>query len=608
LVAAASPAIPAPMTTTVLSRRVWGIPQTDRVGPQTSKPAAVCKNVRRFIVILVLAPQRLRAISPPDRPLACTIRNTARPGYSLAFKDARAPANCRLQRPFVELSEGRSYAGYRALPLFVRIQQSNRGVKNLAKHLVGQLWKSQWLDLLPSYCVSIVAHLLALLVLAMIVFRLSPKSHEVAPVEAFENNGSDAIAPALDRLELHVDADEKQVDRNDISTTPLGQLAGGDPLAAVEPHAAPLDVRPDFSVLTGPTVRFAGELAGRIGGARAKLVARGGGTTASEKCVGLGLRWLARYQQADGNWNFHHGPDDPGSLEKCTTGATGLALLAFLGAGHTHRSEQARYRSTVDKGIRFLLAQMKRAEHDGDLRGTVVSNEGMYAQAIATLALCEAYGLTHDSKLKEPAQRAVNFIVQAQDPKGGGWRYAPHDPGDTTVTGWQVMALKSAKNSGLKVPERTLARAGHFLDAVQTREGSRYGYDRPGETPAMTAIGLLCRMYLGWTRSNPPLKRGVEYVSHTGPSRDDIYYDYYASQTLHQWGGPEWKQWNEVLRDQLVETQVKRGDAAGSWKPTGDRGAGAGGRLYQTCLSVMTLEVYYRYLPLYQQEAAKPRS
>ena len=120
----------------------------------------------------------------------------------------------------------------------------------------------------------------------------------------------------------------------------------------------------------------------------------------------------------------------------------------------------------------------------------------------------------------------------------------------------------------------------------------------------MTAIALLCRMYLGWTRDNPSLQSGVEYLGRTGPSLDDIYYDYYATQVLHHWGGSEWKKWNDVLRDHLVETQVKKGEGAGSWKPTGDRGAGPGGRLYQTCLSVMTLEVYYRYLPLYQKETA----
>ena len=137
------------------------------------------------------------------------------------------------------------------------------------------------------------------------------------------------------------------------------------------------------------------------------------------------------------------------------------------------------------------------------------------------------------------------------------------------------MALKSAKTGHLRIPEHTFPDAKRFLDFVQSDGGSRYGYDNRGATPPMTAIGLLCRMYLGWMRDNPALEQGVEFLSQKGPSPEDIYYDYYATQVLHHWGGPEWKKWNQVLRDHLIETQVKDGDAAGSWKPTGDRGAGA---------------------------------
>jgi len=480
-------------------------------------------------------------------------------------------------------------------------------VKNFAKDLLARLWRSQWLDLLPGYCVSFTAHLIALLVLAMIVFQLAPKTREIAPVEVFGNDGLAGAPEALDSVPLSVDVSERRPDAADAKTLPFDSIPGEAALPALELKVRPLELRDDLAAITGPTSRFTGELAGRTGSVRAMLLSKGGGSTASEKCVTGGLRWLARYQQSDGKWSFHHGPDDPGSLGQCTTGATGLAILAFLGAGHTHRSEHARYRTTVDKGLRFLLSQMKREGAGGDLRGTVVGNEGMYAHAIATLALCEAYGQTRDSKLREPAQRAVNFILAAQDPKGGGWRYSPREPGDTTVTGWQLMALKSAKNSRLKVPERVLVNAGHFLDSVQTADGGRYGYVARGDTPPMTAIALLCRMYLGWARGHSSLQSGVEYLSRRGPSPDDIYYDYYATQVLHHWGGSEWKKWNGVLRDRLVETQVKQGDAAGSWKPTGDRGAGPGGRLYQTCLSVMTLEVYYRYLPLYQKETAGRR-
>jgi hypothetical protein len=485
-------------------------------------------------------------------------------------------------------------------------------VKNIAKDLVARLQYSRWLELLPGYGVSVTAHLLVLLALAMILIQLKPQAVEPAPVEVFGSEAPDATTDVLENVQKPLDIVVKNADAADkapaakttTDKTTFDMTATESALPSLDKKARPLDLADNLLSVTGPSGRFTGELAGRTGTARAKLLSKGGGNSASEKSVSNGLRWLARYQQSDGNWSFRHGPDNPGTLTQCTTAATGLALLAFLGAGHTHRSENSRYRPAVDKGIRYLLSQMKRGEGGGDLRGKVVANEGMYAHAIATLALCEAYGQTGDPKLKEPAQRAINFITAAQDPRGGGWRYSPRQPGDTTVTGWQLMALKSAKSSHLKIPDQTLVNAGRFLDSVQSSGGSRYGYTDHGAAPPMTAIGLLCRMYLGWTREKTPLAKGVEFLSQTGPSIDDIYYDYYATQVLHHWGGAEWRKWNGALRDHLVEIQVKKGDAAGSWDPAADRGAGPGGRLYQTCLSVMTLEVYYRYLPLYQQETA----
>jgi hypothetical protein len=467
---------------------------------------------------------------------------------------------------------------------------------------------SSWLDVLPSLIASFVLHLVALLALGLIVLRLAPPAGEIIPIEASGNDSPNGPVEAIDRVDFIEQPLDKPrdtvVDNNDSHGVSVAKLAEVASVPPIDFTSSSLHATDKVELTTEPKIGFTAELTGRSGAARSTLLVKGGGTGESERSVTLALRWLARHQQSDGQWSFHHGSDDPGSLEKCTTGATGLAILSFLGAGHTHRSEHVRFQPNVDKGLKYLVSQMKRGPEGGDLRGQVVSNEGMYAQAIATLALCEAYGLTRDEKLMGPAQQAVNFIVAAQDPKKGGWRYSPREAGDTTVTGWQVMALKSAKSSGLKVPSHTLAGATKFLDSVQTAGGSRYGYDRAGDTPPMTAIGLLCRMYLGWKQNAAPLKRGVQYLSKTGPSLGDIYYDYYATQVLHHWGGPEWKKWNTVLRDHLIESQMKEGDAAGSWKPTGDRGAGAGGRLYQTCLSVMTLEVYYRYLPLYQKETA----
>lgn len=352
-----------------------------------------------------------------------------------------------------------------------------------------------------------------------------------------------------------------------------------------------------------------GVLAGRgKGGAKAALVKAYGGTQSSEAAVTSGLKWLAAHQRSDGSWSFDHTTDDckgacsgAGTFKECYTGATGMALLAFLGAGHTH--EQGSYQETVKKGINYLVANIQSTEDGGDLRGKVTANEGMYVQGIASIAVCEAHAMTKDRRLRRAAESVCNFVIRAQDPKGGGWRYSPRTPGDTSVVGWQVMALKSAQAAKIRIPPIVFQGANHFLDHVAVDKGAQYGYDAPEQPnrPATTAVGLLCRMYLGWKRDNPALERGVKFLSATGPSPQDMYYNYYATQVMHHWGGEEWEKWNAVMRDMLVKRQSLEGHAAGSWPVSGGH-TGAGGRLLETCLSVMTLEVYYRHLPIYDRK------
>jgi len=114
----------------------------------------------------------------------------------------------------------------------------------------------------------------------------------------------------------------------------------------------------------------------------------------------------------------------------------------------------------------------------------------------------------------------------------------------------------------------------------------------------MTAVGLLSRIYLGWPRTTRPLQNGIASLSQTGPDRSDMYFNYYATVAIHHFGGEDWENWNQRLRPQLVESQVSKGDAAGSWNVTDPHGY-AGGQIYQTCLCVLCLEVYYRYLPMF---------
>jgi hypothetical protein len=347
-----------------------------------------------------------------------------------------------------------------------------------------------------------------------------------------------------------------------------------------------------------------GGLGGRNNDTRAKLALKRGGSKESEGAVEKGLKWIVNHQRPDGSWHFEHRfdgvcqeCDNPGTFAP-TTAATGLALLPLLGAGNTHK--EGRFQAAVDKGLYYLQRKLQITPDGGDLR------EGnMYAQGIATIALCEAYAMTGDGALKANAQSAVDFICYAQDHHGGGWRYTPGEPGDTTVLGWQLMALKSADLAGLRVPSPTIFLTKKFLDGVQKEYGSEYGYQSKGDKQTTTAIGLLCRMYTGWKRDERGLQLGVARLAKLGPDGKDLYFDYYAAQVLCHYGGPKWERFNQQLRDWLVQSQSNTGHEAGSWFNKDDVHAEVGGRLYCTTMALMTLEVYYRYLPLYEDNVLR---
>ncbi|MBN1588623.1 MAG: terpene cyclase/mutase family protein, partial [Pirellulales bacterium] len=356
-------------------------------------------------------------------------------------------------------------------------------------------------------------------------------------------------------------------------------------------------------------------LAGRGEGAREAMVAKYGGTKESEEAVARALQWLAAHQLPDGGWSFMHNlapgcrrrcgnPGDP-RFAQARNAATGLALLPFLGAGQTHK--EGRYQKVVQSGLYFLINRQDRRS------GSLWDSSGqMYSHGIASIALCEAYAMTHDKMLFEPAQKAINFIVYAQDPFGGGWRYVPQQPGDTSILGWQIMALKSGHLAYLVVPPATVKKASGFLDSVQSPDGANYGYDKPGEGPsteATTAIGVLCRMLMGRKKSDPDLELGVAWLSRRGPN-SSLYYDYYATQVLRHWEGEPWTKWNAVMRDELVNLQAKRGHELGSWfiMEEGNhlaRHNQIGGRLYCTALAAMILEVYYRHMPIYAKQSVE---
>jgi hypothetical protein len=362
---------------------------------------------------------------------------------------------------------------------------------------------------------------------------------------------------------------------------------------------------------------------GRGSGSRKDLLGSGGGTKQSERAVAAALNWLARHQLASGAWGLASykgrckdatcsgpGRDEGGDRP---TAATALALLPFLAAGQTHES-RGPYRKTIAAGIRFLISNQQR---NGDLR----MGGDMYNHGLAAIALGECYGMTGAKNVRAAAQSALNFIMEAQDPQGGGWRYLLREPGDTSVTGWQIMALKSGQMAYLTVRPAVFEKAKAFLKTV-TFEGhsGRFTYmpkaqlaDSADYERATTAIGLLCLQYLQMPRTDPAMVEGTTFLMQNPPGSGarNLYYLYYATQVMHNQPGPQWDAWNRKMRRILIDTQSKDGCAAGSWDPTAptkDIWGEHGGRLMMTSLSALTLEVYYRYLPLYKldTETAPP--
>jgi hypothetical protein len=387
----------------------------------------------------------------------------------------------------------------------------------------------------------------------------------------------------------------------------------------------------------------AGGFGGRSGSTRQKMLHEGGGNLASESAVAKGLMWLALHQAPDGHWSLnefsryaHKDPTPASKTFKCTCSgettrqndiaATGFGLLPFLAGGFTHKpskdAKQVDYSKTVKAGLDFLIAKQAA---NGNFGG-----DTMYAHGVATIAICEAYGMTSDPMLKTPALKAVRYIEFAQDTAGGGWRYSPKTAGDTSVTGWEVMALKSAQIAGIELYKKegdkepqSLKRAKAFLESCKSDNGGYSYLPASGPTPTMTAVGMLCQQYLGLGPRNPGLIKGVAILKAAPPGVDgnNIYYEYYATQAMHHMGGDAWDFWNlgadgkgkGGIREYLMAKQDKILDPMrplppklvhqdGSWAPDGPWGVDGGGRIMYTSLSLLTLEVYYRHLPLYRRD------
>ena len=373
-----------------------------------------------------------------------------------------------------------------------------------------------------------------------------------------------------------------------------------------------------------------GRYGGRLGGKK-NLVASGGGGPKTEDAVLNALRWLSRHQSANGAWNvsgyigncnkvaaFSSGRCSPNpGHEDFDAGVTGLSLLAFLGAGYSHLSQDTYdgicFGDVVRKGIQWMMSNQ---DPEGCI-GSRNDQKYMYNHAVCALAISEAYGLTGSSLFKNEAQKSINFLIASQN-EGKAWRYSYKcGDNDSSVTGWAVMALKSAEISGLAFPRSGYDGSLAWFDEVTDGAYGQVGYNMRGtgkvfipgvnehydHHEALTAIAVMSKIFIKRSKKDATMTGGTSLILRDLPNWDgnviDFYYWYYASLALFQFDGPsgvKWKQWNEPMKDVLVNNQNKTSKVCthGSWEPVG-RWCPEGGRVYATAINALTLEVYYRY-------------
>jgi hypothetical protein len=309
------------------------------------------------------------------------------------------------------------------------------------------------------------------------------------------------------------------------------------------------------------------------------------------------LEWLKRQERPRNGWSMV-GPYSGGGIEnECA--ATAMAVLAFLGGGNTPTAGE--YRDEVARGWQ-LLAKMQRDDGCFLREGGAPMHQVMYAHALATWAACELVAVTEDDAIRKKAQLAVKFIETAQSTPGG-WRYTPKNDADLSVTAWMTGALYVAKKAGLEVNEDVWNKIPQFLNTCTVNEGESYAYQPlRAATPPMTAAGLFCRKCLGWPENDKSLERALLAVDELVIDLDNqnVYHWFFATQAMHRLPARLLPKPTFSLGKAIDEHQVRTGTEKGSWPPQEDRWGPHGGRLYTTCLTLLTLETKQERLMLFR--------
>lgn len=349
--------------------------------------------------------------------------------------------------------------------------------------------------------------------------------------------------------------------------------------------------------------KFKGKSFDKIEGVFSKRCSKGdrldrlkemGGRIEAEETVERGLEWLKSTQNTDGSWSNKH-----------SAAMTGFGILAYLGRCETPQS--TKYGESCMQAIVYLVnLGMK---NDGKLTNNTADKHWPYEHAIATYALCESVTFAKQLKinipnLKEITEKSVNLIIENQHEKSGGWEYGYDTKGarggDLSIAAWHIQALKAASHTGLEIKglNKAQSKAVEYVENLQGENGG-FGYaSKPNDEAyaKLTGAGVLCLQMSG-KKHESDVRKGTKHILELSKfdyfgKDSNLYAHYYESQAMMARGGSDWKKYNEIFRDQLINSQ----NPDGSWKVPGSGGHYTDVH-YRNCLNILMLEVYYRFLP-----------
>ena len=455
-------------------------------------------------------------------------------------------------------------------------------------------WAKLQLLRLSAPISAVVVPILVLVILTTLAVVRPPS--RIVEVQIIEPDTLEDLEEIEDIIEEPLEPPEVEMEIPDEAVMTDFENPNPTPSQDFSPVPADFD---SVAIVKSPVI-LKGILGSRSPGMRGSLLGQHGGSGATELCVMRALRWLKKNQNPDGSW------------PTVKPASTALALLTFLAHGETPASDEFGY--TVESAIRWLVDNQ---EASGHFKGRDGHD---YSHPIAAYALCEAFALTKIPMVKEAAEKAIQLVIDGQH-ASGGWDYNLKDSqrDDTSYMGWCAQALKAAYLSGVDANGLDAAMkksiAG-FRKNCKMGDYATFGYTSPGNT-GLTGVGVLCMQLLGAAKSRE-VTGGLAALEKTTFNWDGTgtynknYYWYYITQAKFHEGGDTWKNWNKMFSPVLIKNQIIEKNAImgpngkmvdiGHWAPDKELSGHTDpeGRVMNTCLCALQLQVYYRYLPTFK--------